>query len=44
MDDASFVMDRLAFTAGTVLLTYTYGVAEAFGDGIAFSSNGYWNL
>ena len=30
MDDAVFTMDRLTFTAGTVLLAYTDGVTEAF--------------
>ncbi len=38
MDDAVFTMDRLTFTAGTVLLAYTDGVTEAFSaDGTAFS-------
>ncbi len=38
MDDAVFTMDRLIFTAGTVLLAYTDGVTEAFSaDGTAFS-------
>ncbi len=38
MDDAEFTMDRLTFKPGTVLLTYTDGVTEAFSaDGIVFS-------